>query len=220
VEDHRESAGVDRVRLQILIHMNALNHFIVNVPKKHEDTIKLGDTEIFLESKFNEFDHRISHGEIVSVPMRYDTGAKPGDTLIFHHHVTMNKALSLGDNNHVAMYDDENTNLSQCIAYRCKDTGDLHMLCDWLFVEPIEPPSDDTEESGIVTKLGAFKEQRDVARIYMTHPDLERQGVSVGDVVGFEKNSDYRIKLDNGDIVYRMLVANISYVEVEEVHDD
>lgn len=44
--------------------------------------------------------------------------------------------------------------------------------------------------------------------------------MSVGDVVGFEKNSDYRIKLDNGDIVYRMLVANISYVEVEEVHDD
>lgn len=110
MEDHREPAGVDRVRLQILIHMNALNHFIVNVPKTHEDTIKLGDTEIFLESKFNEFDHRISHGEIVSVPMRYDTGAKPGDTLIFHHHVTMNKALSLGDSNHVAMYDEENTN--------------------------------------------------------------------------------------------------------------
>ena len=71
--------------------MNALNHFIVNVPKKHEDTIKLGDTEIFLESKFNEFDHRISHGEIVSTPLRYSVDAKPGDTLIFHHHVTMNK---------------------------------------------------------------------------------------------------------------------------------
>ena len=202
--------------------MNALNHFIVHVPKKHEDTVKVGDKDIFLDPKFNEFEHRISYGEIVSAPSKYDTGAKPGDTLIFQHHVTTNKSLSIGDNNHVAMYDAENGHLSQCIAYRSKKTGELKMLCDWLFVEPVEEEQEDTEHNGIVTELESFKKARDVARVYMPHPELEEQGVRVGDVVGFDKHADYKIKLDNGDIVYRMRVSNISYVEVqvEEVHND
>ena len=181
--------------------MNALNHFIVHVPKKHEDTVKVGDKDIFLDPKFNEFEHRISYGEIVSAT---------------------NKSLSIGDNNHVAMYDAENGHLSQCIAYRSKKTGELKMLCDWLFVEPVEEEQEDTEHNGIVTELESFKKARDVARVYMPHPELEEQGVRVGDVVGFDKHADYKIKLDNGDIVYRMRVSNISYVEVqvEEVHND
>ena len=96
------------------------------------------------------------------------------------------------------------------------------MLCDWLFVEPVEEEQEDTEHNGIVTELESFKKARDVARVYMPHPELEEQGVRVGDVVGFDKHADYKIKLDNGDIVYRMRVSNISYVEVqvEEVHND
>ena len=200
--------------------MNALNHFIVHVPKKHEDTIQLGDKEIYFEPKYNEFENRISYGEIVSAPIKYDTGAKPGDTLIFHHHVTMNKSLDIGDDNYISVYDDVNGAQSASIAYRSKDTGELHMLCDWLFVLPVDEPEDDVEENGIVTKIAAYKKKRDVAEVYTPHQDLLDQGVNPGDIIGFDKNSDYKIKLDNGDIVYRMRVDDISYVEVQEVHND
>tara|TARA_R110000787_G_scaffold209050_1_gene319109 strand:+ start:35 stop:637 length:603 start_codon:yes stop_codon:yes gene_type:complete len=200
--------------------MNALNHFIVHVPKKHEDTIKIGDKEIWFDPKYNEFENRISYGEIISSPLKHDTGAKPGDTLIFHHHVTINKALDIGDDNYVCMYDKVHGNLSASIAYRSKDTGEIKMLCDWLFVLPVDKPGDDVEESGIITKVAAFKEKRNVAEVYTPHPDLSDQGVNPGDIIGFDKNSDYKIKLDNGDIVYRMRVDDISYVEVEEVHND
>ncbi len=202
--------------------MNALNHFIVHVPKKHEDTIKLGDKDIYLESKYNEFENRIAYGEIISTPLKYNTGAKPGDTLIFHHHVTTNKSLDIGDDNYICVYDNVNGRLSASIAYRSKDTSELHMLCDWLFVLPVDEPEDDVEESGIITKIAAYKESRDVAEVYTPHPELLDQGVNPGDIIGFDKNSDYKIKLDNGDIVYRMRVDDISYVEVqvEEVHND
>ena len=200
--------------------MNALNHFIVHVPKKHEDTIQLGDKKIYFESKYNEFENRISYGEIVSAPLKYDTGAKPGDTLIFHHHVTINKSLDIGDDNYICVYDDVNGAQSASIAYRSKDTGELHMLCDWLFVLPVDEPEDDVEENGIVTKIAAYKKKRDVAEVYTPHQDLLDQGINPGDIIGFDKNSDYKIKLDNGDIVYRMRVDDISYVEVQEVHND
>lgn len=59
-----------------------------------------------------------------------------GDTLIFHHHVTTNSALrisdDLGDDLYMCMYNEEHGQLSQAIAYRSKDTEDLHMLADWL----------------------------------------------------------------------------------------
>jgi len=201
--------------------MKSLRNFLVKVPKKTENTVNVGGKEIFIETKFNEFDHRISFGEILSVPAKFDTGAEPGDTLIFHHHVTSSKGLDVGEDTYIVNHDEGVGTLSHAFAYRRKSDGELVMLCDWLFVQPIDDPEDDVEDSGIVTKLGAFKERRDVAKVYMPHPDLSRQGVVPGDIVGFEKHSDYKVKLDNGDVVYRMRVSNISYVEVqEELHND
>ena len=197
--------------------MKAVYHFIVSVPKKVEDTLKLGDKEIFLENKFNEFEHRISYGEIITEPMKHpELQCKPGDTLIFHHHVTTNPALNLGDKRHLVLYDPENGRMSQAIAYREKDSGELHMLCDWLFVLPVDEREDDVTESGIITELATQKELANEAEIYMPHPELEAQGVKPGDIVVFDKNSDYKIKLDNGDVVYRMRVDDIVYAKVHD----
>ena len=35
--------------------MKALNKFIVKLPKKFNDSVKIGDTEIYIETKYNEF---------------------------------------------------------------------------------------------------------------------------------------------------------------------
>ena len=195
--------------------MKAVYHFMISVPKKFEDTLKLGDKEIFLESKFNEFEHRISYGEIISTPMKHpELKCKPGDTLIFHHHVTTNPALNLGEDKYLVLYDPVNGRMSQAIAYRDKDSGELHMLSDWLFVLPVDEREDEVSEGGIIVELATQKELADEAKVYMPHPELEAQGVKPGDIIGFDKNSDYKIKLDNGDVVYRMRVDDISYVKV------
>ncbi len=201
--------------------MKALHHFIVRVPKRFEDTIEVGGQELYLDSKWNEFENRIAYGEIVSVPLRYSGDAKKGDTLIFHHHVTTNSALrisdDLGDDLYMCMYNEEHGQLSQAIAYRSKDTEELHMLADWLFVLPVDQTKEEekTEAGIIIPDLNP--EVRDIAEVYTPHPELEEQNVNPGDIVGFEKSADYKIKLDNDDIVYRMRVQDISYVEV---HDD
>lgn len=196
--------------------MNALNHFIVRVPKKYSDTIKMGDTEIYLDSKWNEFEHRISHGEIVSSPSKVDTGAKNGDTLIFHHHVTQNKSLQIDDDTFLCVLDQNNPRGSQAIAYRSKDTGELHMLSGWLFVTPIEEKDEDVvTDTGIIAELSHHKVRRDIARVYTPHPELKEQGVNKDSVIGFSKNSDYKIKLDDETIVYRMRVDDIDYVQEE-----
>ena len=48
--------------------MNLLHYFVVKLPKLFNDEISMGDQTIFIETKFNEFDHRVNEGEVVHVP--------------------------------------------------------------------------------------------------------------------------------------------------------
>lgn len=193
--------------------MKALRNFIVNVPKKTEDTVKLGDKEIFLDSRFDEFNHRICYGRVVSAPHVIETGVKEGDLLFFHHHVTQNKTLSLGDDNYLVVYDEENPRGSHAIAYRDSE-GELHMLSEWVFVQPVEEEAEEeVTESGIIVDLKLKKRDEREAVIFMPHQYLMKQGVKIGDTVGFDKDSDYKMKLDDESIVYRMRLDDISYVK-------
>jgi len=76
--------------------MKTLDLFIVHIPKRLKDTFTLSDgTEIYVDTKFNEFDHRVTSGEVVAAPTKYDTGVQKGDTLYFHHLVVINEGQVL-----------------------------------------------------------------------------------------------------------------------------
>jgi hypothetical protein len=48
--------------------MKPLYHFIVQVPQRVNETKKIGDIEIYIDTKFNEFEHRVMEGVVVGVP--------------------------------------------------------------------------------------------------------------------------------------------------------
>jgi len=195
--------------------MKSLRHFIVKVEKRFNDTINIGDKEFYLDPKFNEFEHRIAYGEIVSPPLNFDTGAKIGDTLFFHHHVIMAAPLSIGNGMYICEYDEKNPHTpDHAIAYRSKESKKLKMLNDWVFVEPVFGDGGDVKtDSGIIVEVSKEKVRANVARVMVTNKDIEWMGVKPGDIVGFDKNSDYKIKLDDGTIAYRMRADDLSYVE-------
>jgi hypothetical protein len=58
--------------------MRPLYHFIVQVPERVKETKKIGDVEIYIETKFNEFEHRVMEGVVVGVPEKYNTGVEDG----------------------------------------------------------------------------------------------------------------------------------------------
>ncbi len=90
------------------------------------------------------------------------------------------------------------------------------MLSEWLFVQPIEEEAEEeVTESGIIVDLQLKKEDDREAVVFMPHDYLKAQGVEVGDVVGFDRDSDYKMKLDDESIVYRMRLDDISYVKKE-----
>ena len=62
--------------------MKTLDLFVVELDKQIKDTITTdGGLELYVDSKFNEFKHRVTEGPVVCSPLKHDTGVEPGDTL-------------------------------------------------------------------------------------------------------------------------------------------
>ena len=50
--------------------MKSLSKFVVRLPKKFNDSVKIGDSEIYIETKYDEFRHRVMEGEVVCCPLK------------------------------------------------------------------------------------------------------------------------------------------------------
>ena len=145
------------------------------------------------------------------MPAKYDSGAQPGDTLYFHHLVVINggQTLTEGDDHYLVHYHPETATESQAIAYKNAD-GDIVPLGGWGLLEPVE--EEVKEESKIIELVELKEKPVKTGRVAFTAPWIEELGVKVGDVVGFPKNMDYRIKID-GKEYYRTRAQDFLYVE-------
>jgi co-chaperonin GroES (HSP10) len=194
--------------------MKSLKKFIVKLPKKFNDTVKIGDTEIYIETKYNEFQHRVMEGEVVGLPAKYETPVKEGDTIYFHHHVVLQggKPLPGMEGCYMVMYDPEVAMNSQAFAYKCKDTGKVESLSTWCLLEPVE--EEVKLKSDILEVVDYSTKNPTQGKVVYACNRCEDLGVKVGDVVGIGKNRDYVIKIDDKEY-YRTRSEDFLYV-VEE----
>jgi len=194
--------------------MRTFNLFVVELDKTIDDTITTDSgLELYIDSRFNEFENRITEGPVVSVPFKYETGVKPGDTLYFHHLVVINEGQPLtGDDNHyLVRYDEDHAINNQAIAFKDSDTGDVHPLAGWSLLEAVE--EEEVQESEIIEVIKLDKKLPTRGRVAFSSSGIEEIGLSVGDVVGFKENRDYRITID-GKEYYRTRVEDLLYKEI------
>ena len=197
--------------------MKALYHFVVKLEKTHHDTIELENgTVLHVDPKWKEFERRVMYGEVTSTPVKYDVDVEVGDTLFFHHHVVMSDALKVEVNDEqrfIVGYDPVNTLSCHAIAYRSKKTGELHMLADWVFLQPIEEEKQHNEFIEIVD----LKPKTHLkAKVFCCPKDMITQGVKPGDIVGFKQNRDYEMKLEDETVVFRMRSEDMMYVQPQD----
>lgn len=194
--------------------MKTLNLFIVELKKIIKDTITTeSGFELYVDSKFEggEFEHRVTEGPVVCAPMKYNTGVKTGDTIYFHHLVVVNKgqALTGVDDHYLIRYDDEHTINNQAIAYKSKDTGEIKPLAGWALLEPVDEDLD--IKSDVIEIVSLKKQLPSKGKVSFNTPWLKDLGVFAGDIVGFGRDRDYRIKID-GKEYYRTRAEDLMYI--------
>jgi hypothetical protein len=189
--------------------MKSKHAFIVHIPKKFKDTVRVGDTDLYIDPKFREFENRVCEGKIVSTPIVYGGGANVGDTLYFHHHVVMNEKLSLGDELYLVQYYKGEGYNTQAYAY--KNENGINLIDEWVFLDAVNPEGFSSNSSGIILNL-TKDDHGNKSKISFNSPVLAAFDLRVGDVVGFSKNSDYEMHID-GKAYWRMTINDIVYAE-------
>jgi co-chaperonin GroES (HSP10) len=189
--------------------MKAIYDFFVRLPKAFNDEVEVGDTTIYIDPKWNEFENRKMEAEIVAVPLKYDTGAEVGDTLYFHHHVLIagnGTRQRVQDDIYYVKYNPNNSQSTQAYAYKNKD-GDVQLLSEWIFLDPEDQPDEAVTESGIITELKK-PDFNQFGYVIYDSPAVKELGLNAGDKVMIMKNADYRMKVD-GKEVYRTHIDHI-----------
>lgn len=185
-----------------------LDVFIVNIPNKTKETYKMSNGfEIYVDTRFNEFEHRVNEGTVVATPIKYDTGVEEGDVLYFHHHVVINdgQPMTGEKDTYVVRYDDKNTVNSQVIGYKHK--GEVRGLSGWSLLEPVEPDSVTSDQVLTVDLQEKVYLRGTVAFPFEGMGEL---GLKIGDVVGFPPNRDYAVKVD-GRTYFRVRSEDLLY---------
>jgi co-chaperonin GroES (HSP10) len=194
--------------------MRTFDLFVVELEKRLNDTITTNSgLELYIDTRFNEFESRVTEGPVVSVPFKHDTGVEVGDTLYFHHLVVVNdgQPLTGEDNHYLVRFDPEHTVNNQAIAYKSAKTGEIHPLAGWSLLEGVEEKEE--KESDLIEVIKLKEKPVTKGMVAFQAPWVEELGLKVGDVVGFKKNMDYRIKID-GTEYYRVRAEDLMYVEV------
>ena len=191
--------------------MKPLKDFIVYVPERVNETKKIGDIEIYIDTKFNEFEHRVMHGEVMGVPQKYKTDVEVGDTLFFHHHVVITPQV-VDEKHHLyqVLFDPNGGFSSQAYAVKKKETGEVIALGDWVFLEPIRPEA--KLKSDLLEIVSYDTPRNEKGKIKYASDKIKEEGLAVGDVVFFQKDADYEMEIEN-EKLWRMLVQHLMVVE-------
>ena len=137
--------------------------------------------------------------------------------MYFHHLVVINEGQGLTghENHYLIRYDDKHTINNQAIAYKCQNTKEIKPLAGWSLLKPVEQKAEVV--SDIIEVINTEEEKLPTrGEVAFDAPWLEELGVKKGDIVGFEKNRDYRIKID-GQEYYRTRAEDLMYIIEENV---
>ena len=191
--------------------MKTMNLFVVKVDKPINDTMKTdGGLELFIDTRFNEFEHRQVFGEVVSAPLLIENDVEPGDTLYFHHLVVVEggQKIPWEENHYIVKCDKQFTIGNQAFAYKKKGSDEIIPLFGWCLLEEAEVEKEET-----FIEIVNTEEDLPLTGIVSFDADcLEELDVKKGDEVGFEKNMDYRVNID-GKEYYRVRSEDLLYVK-------
>lgn len=183
--------------------MNLLNEYVVKVNRSKEETVKIGDTELFLDTRFNQYEHITQEGIVVSLPQKHNyiiDDIRIGDVVFFHHFTCLDENdVSADFGGEREYYRCQSINI-----YARKRGDDLKSLHDIVLCDFIEE-----NESDIKTSSGIFLKSN-VDRLFrkaiVTH--CPKDFDFIGKQIYYQYNHDYEMTID-GKRKYRMYVKSV-----------
>lgn len=169
--------------------MKSIFSFIVKpVGERYENTKKVGDKELILNTKIESFKSVNNIAEVVEIPMAFKTDIKIGDKIIIHHNVFRRFYDMKGKQKNSRSYYDENLYfVEQDQIYLYGDYGNWKTYGDRCFIKPIKN----------IDQFKIQKEQKHIGILKYGNSSLEALKITPGDLVGFKPYGEYDFIIDD-----------------------
>ena len=187
--------------------MHSTNYVIVELKEAYINETEVSGKKFITNSTIEDVSSINREATVVSAPEF--TILKKGDTIIAHHNIFRLKYdykgnlcqsdYSLGDNLYFVP-------LTEIFLWKRGLLEDWEAIDPYIFIEPIE--LDESEELLIGVKKNYKNKEHKKGVVKYVNKALKEQGLKVGDVVVFRKNSEYEFSI-GGNILYRMKTKDI-----------
>ena len=175
--------------------MNSLYDFIVKpLGERYNNNIKLGDKNLILNTKIENFKAVNRLAEIISVPLAYSTKIKKGDIAVVHQNIfRVFYDIRGNKKNSRSLFKDDLYFCAIDQIYLYKNSDGWNSFGDRCFVMPLKNTDALTNE----------KERKLIGVLKYDNSVLNASGISSGDVVGFTPNSEWEFIIE-GERLYCM----------------
>ena len=169
--------------------MKSIFSFIIKpVGERYENTKKIGDKELILNTKIESFKSVNNIAEVVETPIAFKTDIKVGDKIIIHHNVFRRFYDMKGkQKNSRSYYQEDLYFVEQDQIYLYGDYGDWKTYGDRCFIKPIKN----------IDQFKIQKEQKHIGILKYGNSSLEALKINPGDLVGFKPYGEYDFIIDD-----------------------
>jgi co-chaperonin GroES (HSP10) len=169
--------------------MNSLYDFIVKpYGGRYDNSIKVGDKELVLNTKIETFKAVNNIAEVVAVPLAVRTNIKVGDKVIIHHNVfRVFYDMKGRKKNSRSLFKDNTFFASLDQVYMYGDLGNWKAFGDRCFVMPLKSKD----------SLTLDKEQKLIGILKYGNSSLEALKISPGDLVGYTPFGEFDFIIDD-----------------------
>ena len=169
--------------------MNSLYDFIVKpYGGRYDNSIKVGDKELVLNTKIETFKAVNNIAEVVAVPLAVRTNIKVGDKVIIHHNVfRVFYDMKGRKKNSRSLFKDNTFFASLDQIYMYGDLGNWKAFGDRCFVMPLKSKD----------FLTLDKEQKLIGILKYGNSSLEALKISPGDLVGYTPFGEFDFIIDD-----------------------
>ena len=170
--------------------------------RRYDNIKKIGDVD-FITSVSQE-DHTVANrfAEVVSVPNNYTGEITAGDTLLVHHNTfKIYYDMKGQERSGTSFLKDDLFFVDDDQYFMYKHDGKWKTHSKYCFIKPVK------ERESYIKKNGLYEPL--IGIVKYANDELKDLGVSEGDEVSFEPDSEYEFNVD-GEVLYRMFTKNIT----------
>ena len=191
--------------------MNSIYNFIISTDQRYNNSVDVEGKELIINTEVTERDAEFVNrvGTVIGTPLAIESPIRKGDEIIVHHNVFRRWFDMRGNERNSGAYIDEDKFAvapDQVYAYR-KPGKEWIATPGYCFVEPIENPEE------LIWDIS-----KELPRVGYIRYGSEQLALDRGDLIGFDKNSEYEFHIGK-ERLYRILLNDIIWTSKKNVNE-